>query len=100
MVGDSNDPFLISVGVQQKLITKHNVVLAEVKQCFYNFSGQKFLEDRREQHKSDPPTLWFISETDAGRQLKICFIMNSDNTFRIKSAFEPNIEELKIFFGQ
>ena len=30
--------------------------------------------DTREQHRSDPPTLWFVAPTSQGRLLKIVFI--------------------------
>jgi uncharacterized DUF497 family protein len=101
VTGGSSDPFLISVGVRHKMSTKHNVVVAEVEQCFYNFTGTEFQDDKRAQHKSDPPTQWFISETDTGRLLKVCFMHYVDKQkFKIKSAFEPNQEELDIFFGK
>jgi hypothetical protein len=48
--------------------------------------------DTREQHQSDPPTRWFISETDYGRKLKIVFI-NTDLGIVIRTAYDPNSEE-------
>ena len=93
MSGENDDPFLISARVRQKLADKHNVVPAEVEQCFLNFNGSQFLEDEREEHRTDPSTKWFISETDSGRLLKICFMFYED-----KSAFEPNKAEIEMFF--
>lgn len=99
MSGENDDPFLISTRVRQKLADKHNVVIAEVEQCFYNFTGSHFLGDEREEHKTEPPTQWFISETDSGRLLKICFMFYEDRKkFAIKSAFEPNQTEIEMFF--
>ena len=97
---DDNDPFLIiSARVRRKLADKHFVVPAEVLQCFLNYTENNFLEDSRETHKTNPPTKWFISETDSGRLLKICFIYLGDiQKIVIKSAFEPNQDELNIFF--
>ena len=79
MSGENDDPFLISARVRQKLADKHNVVPAEVEQCFLNFNGSQFLEDEREEHRTDPSTKWFISETDSGRLLKICFMKIDKN---------------------
>ena len=99
MSGENDDPFLISARVRQKLADKHNVVPAEVEQCFLNFNGSPFLEDEREEHRTDPSTKWFISETDSGRLLKICFMFYEDRQkFAIKSAFEPNKAEIEMFF--
>lgn len=101
MVND-NDPFLeISASVRRKLADKHLVVPAEVWQCFLNHTGNRFLEDSREKNKTNPPTKWFISETDSGRLLKVCFIYFEDvQKIVIKSAFEPNQDELNIFFQE
>lgn len=60
----------ISPKVRQKLIDKHSVTQPEIEQCFANREGN-FLLDEREEHQSDPPTKWFIAQTDYGRKLKI-----------------------------
>lgn len=65
-----------SSAVKQKLADKHGVSLEEVQQCFANREGG-LLEDTREAHKTDPPTQWFIAETDYGRRLKIVFILKN-----------------------
>lgn len=97
---DDNDPFLIiSARVRRKLADKHSVVPTEVWQCFLNHTENRFLEDSRENNKTNPPTMWFISETDSGRLLKVCFIYLEDiQKTVIKTAFEPNQDELDIFF--
>ena len=65
---EDNEPFLIiSARVRRKLADKHSVVAAEVLQCFLNYTENNFLEDSREKNKTNPPTKWFISETDSGR---------------------------------
>lgn len=56
----------ISDKVKQKLAAKHNVLVEEIEQCFCN-REKGFLMDTREEHASDPPTQWFIAETDYGR---------------------------------
>lgn len=79
--------FRFSGAVAQKLIEKHDVTREEVNQCFMNRSSPSF-EDRRAEHRTDPPTFWFVAETDRGRVLKVVYIEKDDH-FAIKSAFEP-----------
>ncbi|OCH26641.1 ADP-ribosyl-(dinitrogen reductase) hydrolase [Aliivibrio fischeri] len=78
-----------------KLIHKHNVNISEVEECFSN-REYGFLEDTREQHKTNPPTQWFIAETDYGRKLKVIFI-EFDGHIELKTAYEPNQIELDIY---
>jgi uncharacterized DUF497 family protein len=92
----------VSDKVAEKLARKHNVKFEEVVQCFANKDvAAKYLRDPRAQHETNPPTQWFISETDYGRKLKVIF-MRSGTEVTIKSAFEPNAEELRIYnkFGR
>lgn len=64
---------IISPRVREKLSLKHRVTEDEIVQCFANRDG-RMLRDTREEHATDPPTLWFIAETDFGRLLKVIFI--------------------------
>ncbi len=86
---------IISQKILEKLATKHGVSKDEVEQCFANRTG-KYLMDLREDHKSDPPTYWFISETNFARLLKIVFIPQ-DGGIYIRTVFSPNEEELRIY---
>jgi hypothetical protein len=86
---------VISLSVQTKLALKHKVTEREIFQCFENKCGIN-LVDNREDHKTDPCTLWFISETNQGRLLKIAFMV-VDGNFEIKTAFEPNDIEIRIY---
>lgn len=86
---------VVSDPVLEKLRSKHKVDVAEVRQCFYNRCG-KLLFDTREEHKTTPPTLWFIAPTNRNRLLKIVYIQ-SGNEVLLKSAFEPNDVELRIY---
>ena len=63
---------IISATVSSKLEQKHNVSREEESQCFDNRCGM-FLIDDREDHRRDPPTLWFVADTRVGRLLKMCF---------------------------
>ena len=78
----------ISEATLKKLIDKHNVTRREVEQCFENKCGL-FLQDDREDHKSDPPTLWFIALTSQGRPLKIIFIYR-DGQLHLRSAYDAD----------
>jgi uncharacterized DUF497 family protein len=89
----------ISPGVREKLATKHGVTPTEIEQCFANRDGG-FLEDLREEHRTDPPTQWFISETNAGRVLKVVFIRRTDKDgvrLHLRTAYPPNDEEIRIY---
>ena len=56
------------------------------------------LEDPRAEHKTNPPTKWFIAETDVGVKLKIVYMREADsNTVIIKTAYQPNCEEIRIY---
>ena len=76
-------------------MTKHDVKECEVHQCFENKCGV-FLEDDREENKTDPATLWFIAPTNKERLLKIVFIYDNGNN-HIKTAYEPNQVEIDIY---
>ena len=54
------------------------------------------LEDLRENHKTDPTTMWFIAETHKGRKLKVCFVQVATE-INVKTAYEPNDQELRIY---
>lgn len=88
------EPFC-SERVLEKLSSKHKVSYSEVLECFANRSG-KSLIDSREQHKTTPPTRWFIAETNMGRKLKIVYIP-TDNSIEIKTAYPANPIEVEIY---
>lgn len=82
------DNLFISPAVRQKLAEKHNVTEDEVEECFLN-RQDAFVEDTREEHRTDPPTQWFIAETDRGRELKVVFIQRGE-MIHLRSCFEPS----------
>jgi uncharacterized DUF497 family protein len=86
----------ISDIVVKKLLKKHDVNRAEVEECFLN-RVKGLLVDIREEHKTTPPTLWFIAETDQGRLLKVVFIELKNGNYEIKTAYEPNKIEVDIY---
>lgn len=94
-------PLFISPAVRKKLAAKHNVTEDEIRQCFLNLDGV-YLRDRREQHDTDPPTWWFIAETNRCRLLKVAFIARSIETSKgpvtqteVKTAFPPDAEDIE-----
>jgi predicted nucleotidyltransferase component of viral defense system len=96
-------PLRFSEDVLKKLAEKHNVSEAEVRQCFENRDGN-YIKDTREEHRTDPPTYWFVSETNKRRVLKVCFIARKINTesgsetrVEIKTAYAANVDEIDIY---
>lgn len=82
------DSIVISKSIAAKLQDKHKVCRREVEQCFENRIGG-FLLDNREEHATEPPTMWFIAETNQGRALKVAFVQK-DGKIHIKTCYEPS----------
>lgn len=96
MAQTSTSNLRISPSVLDKLAGKvPPVTQDEILQCFANREG-KFLLDLREEHASDPPTRWFIAETNFGRKLKIAFIPREE-IVTVRTAYSPNDTELRIY---
>jgi uncharacterized DUF497 family protein len=87
--------FIVSAGVLEKLRDKHGVSVREVEQCFENKCGM-YLEDDREDNRTDPVTLAFIAPTNQGRLLKVAFIF-LDGNVHIKTAFEPDADDIAFY---
>lgn len=89
----------ISDAIREKLAKKHGVTPDEIRQCFENRDGG-FLEDTREQHRTDPPTQWFVAETNKRRKLKIAFIARQTRDglrIFIRTAYPANSDEIRIY---
>jgi hypothetical protein len=86
---------VISEWVRKKLTNKHCVTEQEIIECFMNRTSI-YLEDTREEHKTEPPSKWFIAETDKERKLKTVFVLK-DNKIFIKTAYELNQKEILIY---
>jgi len=88
---------IISERVVQKLAEKHGVNKSEIVECFTNRESN-FLTDMREDHQTNPPTMWFVAQTDFGRKLKVAFIQDANTgEVIIKTAYEANAEEQRIY---
>lgn len=89
--------FVVPDTIKHKLSEKHNVSEIEIIECFSNVPNGGFLIDTREDHQTDPPTHWFIAETNVGRELCVCFMQLENRDIHIKTAFEPSEERKKIY---
>ncbi|OYD50689.1 ADP-ribosyl-(dinitrogen reductase) hydrolase [Acidovorax kalamii] len=86
---------VISQAMLEKLADKHSVDRREVEQCFENISGP-LLVDNREEHRTDPQTLWFLSKTNKNRLLKVAYIQRGQQVY-LKTCYEPNEDEIQIY---
>lgn len=86
---------IISATVSSKLLYKHNVTREEISECFDNRCGDLLIDDR-EDHRRNPPTLWFVAETRKGRLLKVVFQVRDGNC-HIITAYEANSTEIRIY---
>ena len=87
---------VISPAVRHKLSTKHDVTQEQVEECFRNHDDGTYLIDTREEHATNPPTLWFIGTTDVGRELKIVFVHEHGNLY-LRTAYTANAKQKKIY---
>jgi hypothetical protein len=80
-------PIIITPKILEKLADEnHKVTQREIEQCFDNRYGC-LLIDPREEHKTNPPTVWFVAPTNKHRMLKIVCVIDGHNIY-IKSAYE------------
>lgn len=85
---------IIGPKVREKLAHKKPPVTEdEIRECFQNRWGPALI-DTRPEHKTKPPTRWFISETNSMRRLKVVYVTLPSGDHAIKTAYEPDeIEE-------
>jgi len=88
--------FNITPAILEKLKIRHKVTEAEIEECFLNREDDHLI-DTREEHDTDPPTMWFISRTDKGRLLKVVWMHDKVLGITIKSAYEPSTESLDFY---
>ncbi|MFM9913105.1 MAG: hypothetical protein ACKVN9_06205 [Methylophilaceae bacterium] len=87
---------IISEKILKKITDeKHSVSRREVEQCFENIDGS-FLTDTREDHVTNPVTLWFVAPTNKNRLLKIMFVFDNGD-FYLKSAYDATDEIVRIY---
>ncbi|OBW94409.1 DUF4258 domain-containing protein [Gallibacterium salpingitidis] len=86
---------IISEKIRDKLRNKHNVSIEEVYQCISNIEG-KLIEDTAEEHKTIPPSFWFIASTDYGRYLKVVIVPKNGDLY-LKTAFDAKISHIRLY---
>lgn len=86
---------IVSSAVLIKLRDKHSITVREVEQCFENKCGL-YVEDEREDNRTNPATLTFIAPTSQNRLLKVAFIF-LDGNVHIKTAFEPDAQDIAFY---
>lgn len=67
----------------------------DVEQCFENWNGGT-CTDAREEHRTDPPTQWFVSEDNRCRKIKVVFVQVGDDIY-IKSAYPATDDVVRIY---
>lgn len=86
----------IAPRIRKKLAEKNPPVTEdEILECFGNRTG-KYLLDIRAEHETEPPTRWFVAETDYGRKLKVVFIQAGKRVI-IKSAYQPSQSVIRLY---
>lgn len=87
---------ILSDVIRKKLANKEPPVTeSEIQQCFCNATHQPLI-DTREEHKTNPPTRWFVAETDYGRKIKIMYVPTPEGLY-IKSAYNATEEIRRIY---
>lgn len=89
------DSIKISKKILDKLKDKHGLTRKDVLEVFVNRSG-RLLKDNREEHRTDPPTQWFVAFTNHRRLVKVCFVRR-DGEIHVKTAYEANEDEILIY---
>jgi uncharacterized DUF497 family protein len=86
---------IVSDAVLIKLNHKHQVSIKEVEECFLNRVGG-LLFDTREEHQTQPVTLWFVAPTNKNRMLKVIYISEGETVY-IKSVYQANADIIRIY---
>lgn len=86
----------LSPSVREKL-KKRNITEAHLLQCFANREGRALVDDR-EEHRTNPPTRWFVASTDYGLMLKVCYVHEPERgILEIKTAYPATEEVTRIY---
>ena len=88
---------VISKSIQKKLTEKHGVRRKEVLECFQNMTHRP-IKDEREEHETNPPTMWIVSETNHRRELKVLFVLKDGGVY-LKSAYEPSDRVKNMYYN-
>ena len=84
----------ISDSVREKLKI-HRVSEIEIEEALYLHQGPYLVDDRIE-HRTKPPTVWFIGHTWHERLLKVVMKIDKEKkVVAIKTAYDPSEEEIQ-----
>ena len=88
---------VISPKIKDKIAREDHgsITEREVRECFMAWD-HRFCFDQKEEHRTDPPTRWFVGESHIGRLLKIMYIDDGENVY-LKSAYLANGDVKRIF---
>lgn len=88
---------IIAPGIKDKIAREDHgsVTEREVRECFMAWDG-RFCYDMKEEHRTDPPTRWFVCESHIGRLLKIMYVEDEEHVY-LKSAYLATGEVKRIF---
>ena len=89
---------IVSNKVADKIQDVHGVDVVEVEEAFFLLGNGHLIKDRRKKNKTNPDTVWFISETLAGRLLKVVIVpFFKDGYAVLRTAYEPDDEEIAFY---
>lgn len=82
---------ILSQRIKEKLAdANHRITERDISECFAN-RERRFVTDTREEHRTDPETLWFVAQNDYGVKIKVMFVRR-DNDIYVKSAYRATEE--------
>jgi hypothetical protein len=83
--------------IVSKCLIKHNVSESEINEAWQSYDGMVLVADDREEHRTNPPTIWFVARTVGGRKLKVIVVIDTDGIGYLKSAYEANQRVINLF---
>lgn len=83
--------------IENKCLIKHNVLENEIREAWQSYDGTVLVTDDREEHRTNPPTVWFVVKTSGVRLLKIIAVIDSDGVAYLKSAYDANQKVINLF---
>lgn len=86
----------ISDATRNKIEHKHGLTEEDITEAFANWDGRP-QADTREEHKTDPETLWFVAETNRGVNIKVVYVLYPDGRLYIKSAYKPSSSVIDLY---
>lgn len=88
----------ITEKIKTKLNNKHSLKVDVIEQVWKDYNGIT-LVDTREEHRTHPPTEWFIGTSTNGVAIKIVFVPHKEieGLVFLKTAYKPSSREIEIY---